>query len=153
MAHGKTAGEARDDAVSAHHGGTGAVAEQRLELPAGRDRPHVAGGHQGFTHGSGRDGVEREAKRRGPGAKRPGDVGGQDRDRKIDDGGQERRVGLLDVRRRGRGEEAGADAARLASGHRVERRLGRHGERVLVVVGHGALAAGAPAPHLSERLA
>src|SRR5437660_3902743 len=76
-----------------------------------------------------------------------------DRDRKIDDGGQERRVGLLDVRRRGRGEEAGADAARLASGHRVERRLGRHGERVLVVVGHGALAAGAPAPHLSERLA
>src|SRR5437867_11571803 len=78
---------------------------------------------------------------------------GQDRDRKIDDGGQERRVGLLDVRRRGRGEEAGADAARLASGHRVERRLGRHGERVLVVVGHGALAAGAPAPHLSERLA
>src|SRR5262249_60830217 len=50
-------------------------------------------------------------------------------------------------------EEAGVDAARLTPGHRVERGLGGHGERVLVVIRHGALSARGPAPDLSERAA
>src|SRR5262249_60350099 len=66
---------------------------------------------------------------------------------------QERRIGFLDVRRRRRREEAGVDAARLTPGHRVERGLGGHGERVLVVIRHGALSARGPAPDLSERAA
>ncbi len=97
-------------------------------------------------------GVEAGDQRRGAGLQRTADV--------------HRRQVLLDVERRAdhagilailermgrRGEVDVADVLRLVAGQAVTRRLDRHGNRVLVPVGHRTLALGEPAQARGEPL-
>ena len=152
-AHRVSALEGRDDSVGAHQRRRRAVAEQALELGAGRDRPHVGGGDQGLRDRPRSHRVERQAERRRPAAQRSAEVGRDRAGSQIAHGREQRRGRLLGVRGRGRGKEARADPRNVAAGEGGEGRLARHGQAILVVVGERALAVAPAAPRLAEESA
>ncbi len=97
-------------------------------------------------------GVEARDQRRGAGLLRAADVGGQevllDRERGADDAGV---LAILEGMRR-RGEVEAAHVGRLVAGQAIARGLDRHGDRILVPVGHRALALGEAAQAGGEPL-
>ena len=96
--------------------------------------------------------VEAGDQRRGARLQRAADVGGRqvllDVQRRADDAGI---LAILERMRR-RGEVDVADVLGLVAGQAVARRLDRHGDRVLVPVGHRALALGEAAQAGGEPL-
>ena len=97
-------------------------------------------------------GIEPRDQRRGAGLQRAADVGGQkvllDRERGADDAGV---LAILEGMRR-RGEVEAAHVGRGVAGQAIARGLDRHGDRILVPVGHRALALGEAAQAGGEPL-
>jgi len=153
VAHGEGVDEGGEQAIGADRGGPGSIADQQLKLAAGFHRPHVGGRHQRLGRRPRPYAVESQAERRGAGPQGTGQVCRQHTNRQVGHGGEHGGVGLLDVGRRSRCEEAGADSRSIPPAQRAERGLAGRGQSVLVVVGDSPLSTPAAAPHLRHALA